>query len=427
MQLSDSLEVAIGLSFMFFLASIVLASVHEMIETVLKARGAFLFRGVEELLGGKGAGVARDVYTHPLIQGLMQGNVDQAGLIRRNLPSYVPTRNFALALIDKAAKGDLHPENVTATAPSALPAVQQLRMTVEGIANTQVRTALLHAIDTAGGDMDRVQANVEHWFDSAMDRVSGWYKRRSQRIIFGLGLATALALNVNAIIVGQSLSNSDMVRHALVSVAEQRAIDCKTGKGPCLTDAGASTAVAELDNSSLPVGWNDRALAALRSASGIGLDGKVHSLKQAFGIIEIIAGYLLTAFAVTLGAPFWFDILNRLMVIRATVKPAEKSKEEASQDPQPATPATVVVSAPREEHAVAAAPSTPPAIDGDVYLTRPEATDRLFESDEEGKVFVGIAPDHAETDPRVPPDRQLALPPPSPTLVGQAPVAGGAQ
>jgi len=33
-----------------------------------------------------------------------------------------------------------------------------------------------------------------------------------------------------------------------------------------------------------------------------------------------------------MGAPFWFDMLNRLMVIRSTVKPHEKSKEQESKD-----------------------------------------------------------------------------------------------
>ena len=42
----------------------------------------------------------------------------------------------------------------------------------------------------------------------------------------------------------------------------------------------------------------------------------------------------MTAFAATLGAPFWFDVLNKVMVIRSTVKPHEKSPEEASEDRQ---------------------------------------------------------------------------------------------
>jgi hypothetical protein len=35
-----------------------------------------------------------------------------------------------------------------------------------------------------------------------------------------------------------------------------------------------------------------------------------------------------------LGAPFWFDVLNKFMVIRSTVKPYEKSPPEASEDRQ---------------------------------------------------------------------------------------------
>jgi hypothetical protein len=48
--------------------------------------------------------------------------------------------------------------------------------------------------------------------------------------------------------------------------------------------------------------------------------------------ITVLLGWFMTGLAVTLGAPFWFDLLNRLVVIRATVKPHEKSGEEASQD-----------------------------------------------------------------------------------------------
>jgi hypothetical protein len=39
---------------------------------------------------------------------------------------------------------------------------------------------------------------------------------------------------------------------------------------------------------------------------------------------------LITACAVSLGAPFWFDMLNKFVVIRSTVKPHEKSQEESS-------------------------------------------------------------------------------------------------
>ena len=45
-----------------------------------------------------------------------------------------------------------------------------------------------------------------------------------------------------------------------------------------------------------------------------------------------IFGWLLTALAISLGAPFWFDLLNKFIVVRSTVKPKEKSPEEKSKD-----------------------------------------------------------------------------------------------
>jgi hypothetical protein len=48
--------------------------------------------------------------------------------------------------------------------------------------------------------------------------------------------------------------------------------------------------------------------------------------------VFVVAGWLLTAIAMTLGAPFWFDTLNKFMVVRSTIKPQEKSGVEASKD-----------------------------------------------------------------------------------------------
>jgi len=50
----------------------------------------------------------------------------------------------------------------------------------------------------------------------------------------------------------------------------------------------------------------------------------------AFDWLGILGGWILTAIAVSLGAPLWFDLLNKFMVVRSTVKPREKSSEEAS-------------------------------------------------------------------------------------------------
>jgi hypothetical protein len=391
MQISDSLEVGIGLSFIFFLSSLVLASIHEMIETVIKARGKFLFDGVIELFNDPKASavgvetLVKTLYQHPLIRGLMHGDVSQPDF-RNRLPSYLPTRSFVLALVDQVAQGKFADASSQGVAPAAGAPIQQLRMMAEGIPNDQVRTAVTHAIDASAGDLDALQANLEHWFDSAMDRVSGWYKRRSQRIIFALGLLTALSLNVNTIVLAEALANSTTLRHAVESAASAEETKCAaaTSCGAGLTATGA---VAELDRTSLPVGWTDSAVATMAAMAKNTWDPV-----RVFGLREIAVGYLLTAFAVTLGAPFWFDVLNRLMVIRATVKPTEKSPDEASQDPQPAGGGSVINNImPTAPPAVS--PPPPPATqsDGAIYLTPPEPTERLFE-DDDGQPVAGASP-----------------------------------
>ena len=141
--------------------------------------------------------------------------------------------------------------------------------------------------------------------------------------------------------------------------------------------------MTELERTNLPIGWNEAAFATVAARA-----------KTPGGYIELFFGYLLTAFAVTLGAPFWFDVLNRLMVIRATVKPTEKSKEEAPQDPQSRTKVPIEVKLPGHE----APPPTPPKPapdDPDIYLERPQAGDRLFEGDD-GEAAAGVDPDGEE-------------------------------
>src|SRR3982751_2938031 len=123
---SAILEVAIGLVLVYLLLSLICSAINEGIETFLHRRAADLARGVRELLvpsgaaptdkwgtTGKVAGAAtpataphedpaRDMverlYSHPLVSSLFPGKYDRTNT--GNLPAYIPSRNFALALLD---------------------------------------------------------------------------------------------------------------------------------------------------------------------------------------------------------------------------------------------------------------------------------------------------------------------------------------
>jgi hypothetical protein len=80
--------------------------------------------------------------------------------------------------------------------------------------------------------------------------------------------------------------------------------------------------LARIDLLGLPVGWDTPG----SKFPGWNLKLWWEATKTHF------PGWLLTALAISLGAPFWFDLLNKFIVVRSAVKPHEKSPEEGSKD-----------------------------------------------------------------------------------------------
>lgn len=322
---SEILEVAVGLIFIYLLLSLICSAVNEIIETFLKRRAANLEKGIRELLQDPdGKGLAGKLYTHPLIFGLFQGDYDpersKEGFLKKsNLPSYIPSRNFALALLDIILPAQETPSDGSAAGPKSL---QPLREAIAKIQNLPVQRALLTLVEAAGNDIDKARKNIEAWYDSAMDRVSGWYKRQVQRLILIFSLLLAIAVNADTIMLAKSLSSDETVSNAVIAAiddfdktpveAPQQAAD------PQQRVKEIQGILKELQGIGLPMGW-DRS------------DERM--VPNTFpGWLSKALGWLLTAIAISLGAPFWFDVLNRVMVIRSTVKPREKSPEEPPVD-----------------------------------------------------------------------------------------------
>ena len=199
-----------------------------------------------------------------------------------------------------------------------------IRLNIANIGNPAVQRTLLLAIDSAQGDLNKAQATIEAWYDSSMDRVSGWYRRSTQWIIFWIGLAVAVGLNVNTITIADYLYRHDAVRASIVARAQTAVSDTT------LLNRSYQDVQTGLDTLGLPLGWS-KGWGALRSERSAQQSGKFAIWNDLFAPI---LGWLLTAFAATMGAPFWFDLLNKVMVIRSTVKPHEKSPEESSEDRQ---------------------------------------------------------------------------------------------
>jgi hypothetical protein len=301
---SEMLDVAIGMIFTYLLLGLICSVLNEFIERSLKNRAGDLEKGLRELLNDPdGSNLVKKVYDHGMISSLFKGNYDPKARDKTNLPSYIPSRNFALAIL-----GLLVPDS------SATDSIAGFREAVGKIENARVKNALSAMLQAAAGDVNKFRENIESWFNSTMDRVSGWYKRRSQLIVFVLGFLAAGAMNVNSISIANDLWVHKAQRDALVSSAQGYLVNHPDDqKG---MNAGLKADIDSFENYGLPIGWS---ISWHRTWQGW----------IAFGFLSLL-GWLITACAVSLGAPFWFDVLNKIIVVRSTIKPHEKSLEERS-------------------------------------------------------------------------------------------------
>jgi hypothetical protein len=295
---STILESAIGMVLIFLLMSLICSALREVIESVMKHRASDLHRGIRELLQDReGTGLVRELYSHPLVYGLFEGEYDAAtkpkrlkswfgSLFRpmRTLPSYIPSSSFARALIDLEQQGRVRSPEIVAV--------------------------LRSLAQETGEDIAALRANVETWFDSSADRMGGWYKRRTQLILFMLGYAAAVSMNINPIVIGSSLFQEADLRAAAVATAESFVA------ADSATRTSYQTNVQELHS---------------LAAAGMPIGNHIKAVEASW--FTMLLGWLITGLAVTLGAPFWFDLLSKFMQVRSTIKP--KQTKSAS-DAQPA-------------------------------------------------------------------------------------------
>jgi hypothetical protein len=330
---SNILEVVLGLSLIFLMLSFMATAIREALESVIKARAVYLERGIRELLGDRdGTGIAKAFYEHPLIASLYRGTFDhkESRVRGGTLPTYIPARTFAQALMDLALRGPVTRADAD-TDMERLLSLPALRESATRLGNPHLVRAVLTACDHADGDLNKALQNLQTWFDSSMDRVSGWYKRTTHAWLFGIGLTLAILLNVNMLRVTEGLWRDKELRHAVATRAEAVARD--TSYQRQLRDSAFSATslkqtYRDLNALRLPIGWSDSARAEVTATLHAGAGTFLKFFFWTF------IGFVPTALAVTLGAPFWFDALNKIMVIRSTVKPHEKSPEESSEDRQ---------------------------------------------------------------------------------------------
>ena len=218
---------------------------------------------------------------------------NRLGEATRN-PAYLPPSAFVLALLDlvrpaqaaqRAEQGD------AADAASTQPAESNL-MNVLKVLERETK-----------GDAAKLQADLEAWFNGQMDRVTGSYRRWAKRLAIPIALMISFGFNIDTIAVARSVYTDGPVRSAVLDVAASGAICPPVTNGRAVSTDCLDTTIAGLRELKLPVGWSRQRFAEVRAM-------------DFWQVVTKLFGLLLTTAAASLGAPFWFDQLNRLGSLR---------------------------------------------------------------------------------------------------------------
>lgn len=344
---SPIIDLALTLSFTYFSLSLTVSTVHEYLSALLNKRGEYLKNAIECLLFDQDwKKIAEKLYNNPNITSLKKDS--------SSLPSYIPAGNFAAALMDQF-KDD---KNIILD-------MNKIRdvLTDDGIAaqvgiSAGIRKLLLNFYERAQGDLQSFQKQIETFYNSAMDRASGVYKRSSQFIVFIISVVICASLNVDTInIVNKLWSKQDVLKHTAdnvqstvnqlnkekynpntdfiefeadkITVIKNARVDTsKTLRDGKKVVNQASTVKTFMNNAGIPVGWTAQNTPDLK--------GKTFCQNFLSLLIKIM-GLLLTAVALMLGAPFWFDLINKIVSLRA----AGKKPEEEATTPTKNTTVTV--------------------------------------------------------------------------------------
>ncbi len=276
---STILDVAVGLIFTFLAVSLAAGTVVEAIASALKWRSTTLLAGVKQLLNDPDLSkLGLSIYNHALVNPRATGQASSARDLT-SLPSYIDPKQFADALLD-----------VTNIAGST---AQNISNAVNSIEDPQIKGLMKGIVDRTAGNLAQMRDELASWFDSGMDRVSGVYKRKTQLWSVLIALVIAGSLNVSAIAVSKALWQQPMLAR---KIAPQ-------------PDLNAEKAIAELQSFPLPIGWSVKTVPKLDVPTGL----------------ELVLGWLITAFATLFGAPFWFDALQGIVRLKGSgPSPAEK-------------------------------------------------------------------------------------------------------
>jgi hypothetical protein len=314
--MNQLITIAGGVIGVYAIFALITSHVGEWIGNLRNMRAKTLFDGIDALLSATkqpanaavqaaGKTLTYYLYAHPLI----------SNLGTEGKPSYIAARTFTLSLI-----GSLRNYTVTndAAGKPILPSIDASGAELLADLETRIAaldpgdplreslTLVLEGVQGATKSYDAALSGIDAWYESQMDRISGNYKRWTGAWQAAIAVVIVVAFNVDTIAMVHQFMQSSATADAIAQLA------LGTNQG----NTASTALLQDLAKAGLPIGWT-----------------QWPPVPDTTWLMKA-AGLLISAFAVMLGAPFWFDLLKKIVPVRMTgTKPAASGKQ-ASKDAQ---------------------------------------------------------------------------------------------
>lgn len=314
---SPILNLVILLSFTYFIGSLMLSAINEFIAAIFRMRQNHLKEALGKFFFSNSWKVFIDekFIKSPQIQSLMKA-VDK-------YPAYISASNFVSVLIEQIGPANFNTTNLSAAiTASTLP--------------QEMKTVLATLLAKSQNKLEDFEKELEKFYDEAMDRVTGWYKRKVRTIMFFVGIALSVTLNIDTLkISNDALSNPERLDKIADNITTEMSrmerandsIRIKDASGKVIaelnikmdTTTNGTTGKAESNLKELKITYEQTTGYQLGYKK---FDDFVKDWQENY--FEKIMGILITVFALQLGANYWFDLLNKFINLRAAGKKPEQ-------------------------------------------------------------------------------------------------------
>ena len=328
----------------------------------------------------------------PLVQAPSFGSGTTLVEVATKRPSYVDAKTFGAVVMSIVFPDAAHPSKLA-----------DIDTTIQGISGSKLGRSLQALWVSADQDLTTFRSNIETWFNGEMDRASGWYKRETKKILVILSFIAVVTINIDTIGMARSLWSNPQTRSAVAAAAQAQinaatattaappagapatgntgvpsllcpppATAAPTATTPTTLKAPPATSVLDattkcvssLRSLGIPIGWTfptckvGAKCGNIWSKLGYGLKDGWHHASTGSILLKLL-GWLLSIIALSMGAPFWWDLLNRFGSLQSTGPKPAPSPPAASPAPRPPAAFAVVAAPPAPPDPVPAQPAAP--------------------------------------------------------------------